>query len=404
MNAEIISIGTEILMGEIVDTNSGYLAAELAKLGVEVRWVAKVGDDPDRLGQAIAQAFDRSDVTLTSGGLGPTSDDLTRESIARVMGEEMTVRDDLLVQLKAQFEGRGAPMPSTNLKQATLIESAEAIPNPIGTAPGWWVHRDGKVIAAMPGPPRELDRMWTNEVAPRLRTLNPDVAIVTRTLKTFGMSEGGLDEMLSPLFESANPALGIYSKEDGIHLRAIATASTADEARDLIEPMEREIRRIAGDAVWGFDDETPVAKAVSALKRTGRTLGVFEGFTGGLLASHLTEAPGSGDVLKGSLVAADGNLMPRLGLNPRAAPSPDVAGAMAEAAREFFGADVGVGVTHLVDSPTLASGPIGTVHMAFAVDGGVTVKSGSYPTQRLRIRSRAVTHALLELIKVLERG
>ena len=407
MHAEIVSIGTEILMGEIVDTNSGYLAAELAKIGVEVRWVSKVGDDPDRLAQVLAQAWERSDVTLTSGGLGPTSDDLTRESIARVMGEEMSVQDDLLAHLKAQFEGRGVPMPSTNVKQATLIESAETIPNPLGTAPGWWVHRDGRVIAAMPGPPRELDRMWADEVAPRLRELNPDIVIVTRTLKTFGISEGGLDEMLSPLFKSANPTLGIYSKEDGIHLRAIATAGSEDQARLLIEPMEREIRRVVGHAIWGLDGETAVTRAVAALRRAGSTLGVFEGFTGGLLASQLTEAPGSDDVLKGSLVATDGDLLRGLGASfqdAQEAASPDVARAMAEAARKLFGTDIGIGITGLVSRPTADGGPVGTGHMAFDVGGVVTTTSGSYPTQRLRTRSRAVTQALLELIRAMERN
>ena len=229
MHAEILSIGTELLMGELVDTNSSYLASELAKLGIEVRWVTKVGDDPDRLFEAIERASKRSDVTLTSGGLGPTSDDLTRETIARVCGETMTVQDDLLEHLRGLFANRGFPMPETNVKQATLIPSAEAISNPMGTAPGWWVEREGSVIVAMPGPPREIQRMWANEVAPRLKARNTGIAIATRNLKTFGISEGGLDEMLAPLFQSENPLLGIYSKQDGIHLRAIATAST-DEA------------------------------------------------------------------------------------------------------------------------------------------------------------------------------
>ena len=267
MHAEILSIGTELLMGELVDTNSSFLASELAKLGIEVRWVTKVGDDPERLSEAIERAFKRSDVTLTSGGLGPTSDDLTRETIARVCGEEMTVQDDLLQHLRGLFANRGFPMPETNVKQATLIPSARAIDNPMGTAPGWWVEREGRVIVAMPGPPREIQRMWANEVAPRLRERNAGIAIVTRNLKTFGISEGGLDEILSPLFKSENPLLGIYSKQDGIHLRAIATAATDEEASALIVPMEAEIRGIIGDdAIWGEDDETPESKAVALLQ------------------------------------------------------------------------------------------------------------------------------------------
>ena len=273
MHAEVVSIGTEILMGEITDTNSGYLASELAKLGIELRWVSKVGDDPERLFDAIDQAWQRADVTLTTGGLGPTSDDLTRETISRVLGEKMAVQVDLLKHLEGLFAGRGTPMPATNIKQATLIPSAHAVSNPLGTAPGWWVERDGRIIVAMPGPPRELERMWTFEVAPGLKERNPGVVIVTRTLKTFGISEGGLNEMIAPLFDSANPSLGIYSKEDGIHLRAIATASTEDEARSLIAPMEKEIWATVGDAIWGEEDETPETQAASLLLKRRLTLG-----------------------------------------------------------------------------------------------------------------------------------
>ena len=306
MNAEIISVGTELLMGEIVDTNSAYLADELAKIGVELRWVTKVGDHPGRLQEAIGRALGRSDITITTGGLGPTSDDLTRESIAAVMGEEMNVQDDLLAHLTSQFESRGIKMPATNIKQATLIPSAEVIPNPMGTAPGWWVEKGGHIIVAMPGPPREISDMWDNQVAPRLRSLNPEIVIVTRTLKTFGITEGGLDEMLSSLFESANPNLGIYSKQDGIHLRAIASASTQAEAEALIEPMEREIRKIAGHAIWGEDDDTPVSAALYALSKRGLTLAISEGFTGGLLSSALLESASASGVLAGSVVVTGG--------------------------------------------------------------------------------------------------
>lgn len=409
MHAEIVSIGTELLMGETVDTNSSYLGAELAKLGIELRWASKVGDDPERLFETIKQAIERSDVTITTGGLGPTSDDLTRETIARVMGEEMTVQDDLLEHLKSQFAGRGAPMPETNIKQATLIPSAEVVPNPMGTAPGWWAEKNGSIIVAMPGPPRELERMWTYEVAPKLKERNPGIAIVTRTLKTYGISEGGLDEMLSPLFKSENPQLGIYSKQDGIHLRAIATAKTEDEARSLIAPMEEEIRRIAGDAIWGEDDETAETQLASLLLERGQTLGIMESFTGGLLASSLADVQGSRDFLKGSVVVhndvvlashgVDASVIERFG-----AISPDVAEAMAEAARRQFDAEVGVSVTGVVSEPTSTSGPLGTTYIGFALDGGASSISGRYPTQRLRIRSRAVTHALLGLIQALRGG
>ena len=408
MHAEILSIGTELLMGELVDTNSSYLASEMAKLGIEVRWVTKVGDDPDRLFEAIERASDRSDVTLTSGGLGPTSDDLTRETIARVCGEEMAIQDDLLEHLRSLFAGRGFPMPETNVKQATLIPSAVAIANPMGTAPGWWVERDGSVIVAMPGPPREIQRMWENEVAPRLKERNAGVAIATRNLKTFGISEGGLDEILSPLFRSENPVLGIYSKQDGIHLRAIATAGTEKEASALIVPIESEIRRIIGDdAIWGEDDETPESKSIELLKDEGLTLGVIEGFTGGLMCNNLTEVDGSDAALKGGVVAGRAEALVRLGVSADiiaedGVASPAAAAAMAHAARENFGADVGIGITPLALETESGNVVAGTSFIGYAMDSRSASTSGHYPTRRLRIRGRAVTHALLGMIRFVQ--
>ena len=407
MRAEVISIGTEILMGELVDTNSLYLASELAKLGIDLRWVSKVGDDFQRLRAVIDQAWRRSDVTLTTGGLGPTSDDLTREAVAAVLGEEMQVQDDLLEHLKSLFAGRGYPMPSTNVKQATLVPSAAAIDNPLGTAPGWWVERGGGIIVAMPGPPRELERMWTQEVAPKLRERTPDVSIVTKTFKTFGISEGGLNEMIAPLFDSENPYLGIYSKVDGIHLRAIATASTEDEARRMIEPVELEIRRVAGDSIWGEDDETPELKVADLLKRSRRTLAIMESFTGGLLASNLADVPGSERFLKGSIVASDPRVLDGLGLSRQVvdrfgAVSPQAAEEMARLARLRLQADVGVGVTGLVRESGSSRAPIGTSYIGFAVGDETSSVSGRYPTQRLRIRGRAATHALVELARLLD--
>ena len=407
MRAEVISIGTEILMGEMVDTNSSYLASELAKLGIDLRWVSKVGDDFQRLRAVIDQAWRRSDVTLTTGGLGPTSDDLTREAVAAVLGEEMQVQDDLLEHLKSLFAGRGDPMPSTNVKQATLVPSAAAIDNPLGTAPGWWVERGGGIIVAMPGPPRELERMWTQEVAPKLRERTPDVSIVTKTFKTFGISEGGLNEMIAPLFDSENPYLGIYSKVDGIHLRAIATASTEDEARRMIEPVELEIRRVAGDSIWGEDDETPELKVADLLKRSRRTLAIMESFTGGLLASNLADVPGSERFLKGSIVANDPRVLDGLGLSRQVVDrfgmvSPQAAEEMARLARQQLRADVGVGVTGLVRESGSSRAPIGTSYIGFAVGEETSSVSGRYPTQRLRIRGRAATHALVELARLLD--
>ena len=242
MRAEIISIGTEILLGELLDTNSNYLARRLPALGLDLYFISQAGDNLQRLSDTIRHALDRSDILLLTGGLGPTEDDVTREAIAAVLGEEMYLDPEAEQRLRAFFEARGAPFPERGVKQANLIASARAIPNPRGTAPGWWVERDGHIIVAMPGPPAELERMWEEEVAPELARLAPAGIIFSRTLKTIGIGESRVDEMIAPLLSSANPTVGIYAKVDGVHLRLTAKAGTMETARALIEPLEAEAR------------------------------------------------------------------------------------------------------------------------------------------------------------------
>jgi nicotinamide-nucleotide amidase len=253
MKAEILSIGTEILLGEIVDTNAQYIASRLPGLGIDLYFKAVVGDNLDRLTETIERARERSDIVICTGGLGPTEDDLTREAICAVLGEEPHVDPDLEATLRGFFKRRGYAMPERNVKQCWLIPSAHAIPNPRGTAPGWWAERDGKIIVAMPGPPSEMHRMWEQEVAPELIRRQPGTVLITRTLKTTGIGEGNVDEMVSPLLKSSNPSIGIYARADGVQLRIAAKAPTADQARELIAPVEEEARRILGPAVWGAD-------------------------------------------------------------------------------------------------------------------------------------------------------
>jgi len=405
MHAEIVSIGTELLMGEIVDTNSAFLASELPKLGIELRWVSKVSDNPDHMAEVLGRAWGRSDLTLMTGGLGPTSDDLTRETIAQVLGEEMYVNDDLLRYLKAQFASYGIPMPENNIKQATLIPSASTVANPIGTAPGWWVERDGKIAVAMPGPPRELKRMWANEVAPRLREKNRSIVMVTKTWKTFGISEGGLNEMLAPLFVSKNPSMGIYARPDGIHLRALATVRTRDEGLALIEPLDVEIRNVTGQALWGVDDETPESLLASKLAANGMSLAAMESHTNGLLASTLAGAPGSSEWLRGGIVA-----LGRSGLSPHGVPenvlrshgpaSAQTAEAMARAARERLHADVGISITP-VASDGEGDDPVQRCAIGFDVRGRASHMELRYPSRLMMLRERTVAQALLGLLKQL---
>ena len=222
MKAEILSIGTELLMGELTDTNASWIASQLPPLGIQLQWVSIVGDDLEKLADAFSQGLRRSDIIFTTGGLGPTQDDLTREAVARALGETPTVQQEVIDNLERYFAGRGIEMPSHNIKQAHLIPSARFVRNRNGTAPGWWVENDGRIVVCMPGPPGEMQPIWHEEVAPLLKEMVDEEVTITRNIKTLGMSEAAIDEEISEFFGHENPYLGIYSKADGIHLRIIA--------------------------------------------------------------------------------------------------------------------------------------------------------------------------------------
>jgi nicotinamide-nucleotide amidase len=299
LRAELLSIGTELLLGQIVDTNSAYLAGRLASLGIDLLHTSTVGDNLGRATDTVRRAIERSDLVVCTGGLGPTEDDLTREAIAAALGETPAVDPALNADLETWFARRGTPMPERNRKQAWLIPSARALANPLGTAPGWDVRRGGKRIVAMPGVPREMTRMWELEVEP---SLSEGSALSWRTLKLLGIGESSVEEALDELVHSTAPTVATYAKNDGVHVRITDKGTDRTAVTGRIEAMDRTIRDRIGQHVWGTDDDTLGSVVGRSLAGRGWRLAVAEAITGGEIARALTETEGSSSWLAGAIV------------------------------------------------------------------------------------------------------
>ena len=401
MKAEIISIGTELLLGEIVDTNTPFLANQLSLLGIDLYFTSAVGDNRERLLGALRQAWERSDVVLTTGGLGPTQDDITREIIAALLGQELEVDEGLKQNIIDFFAQRGLEMPANNIRQATLIPSATAIPNPYGTAPGWWVEKDGRVIVAMPGPPSEMQFMWQNKVLPRLQKKTGAI-ILCRMLKTFGLSEAKVDELVAPLMASPNPTLGVYAKLDGIYLRIAAKTARREEAQEMIAKREAEVRAILGDAIWGVDDETQESVVGQLLVARGLSLAVAESFTNGFLTHTLAGAPESQSCFKGGLIATTDEVKVALGIDAKLVtgePSAELATAMAVLARQKLEAGIGIGIEGY--NEPIGNVVPGTVFIAIDSEQIDQHKVQSYSGRLYQMKRRAAYYALFDLMKIL---
>ena len=405
MRAEILSIGTEIMFGEITDTNAAHIARELPEYGIDLLWVTQVGDNPARLKEAFARAWERSDYIFCTGGLGPTEDDITRETIADMLGEALYVDAEQERVLHEIFAARGIrPFPPRNIKQAALIPSARAIPNARGTAPGWWVERDtpaGKrVIVVMPGPPAEMHHMWDAHVAPELER-RADSVLVARTLKTSGVGESAIDEMLSPLLSGTNPSIGIYARADGVSARIAAKAATREAAWALIRPVEAEARRILGTAIWGQDDDTLAGGVVRMLTAQGLTLGLMESASGGAIASAITDVAGSSEYFKGSLVTYWSELKVAMGvpaeIAARGVISRECAEAMARAARDRLNVDLALSVTGIAGSEPVEGQPPGTMHLALWDGTTMEYVTFRYFQGREQAKRRIVQQALTML-------
>jgi len=344
MKAEIIATGTEILLGEIVDTNTSFLAAELATLGIDIHFTSSVGDNFHRMSEALRQAMQRSDIIITTGGLGPTQGDITRNVIASVLGQTLYIDQNLKQDLIDYFSRMGVAMPENNLRQATLISAARAIPNPNGTAPGWWVENDNKIIISLPGPPREMQAMWQNHVRPHLQQKSGAIT-VSRILKTWGLSESRIDEILTPYLSSSNPTLAIYARQDGIILRITAKSENEAAANKIIETLEAEIRKLLGNHIWGTGEDAIAEVVLKLLAEHGLTLAVGEANTGGFLTGAL--AAGNSPFFRGGLILQGQEAKQALGLEPGLAMQAAgklTAAAMATLAMEKLNADAAIGL------------------------------------------------------------
>ena len=405
MKAEVISIGTELLLGEIQDTNASYIASRLPALGIDLYYVHVVGDNIERLTEVYQRASARADLVISTGGLGPTEDDVTRDAIAALVKEKAELEPALERELRSYFAGRGTAMPQNNLRQATLIPSAQAIPNKRGTAPGWWVEKNGKIIVAMPGPPHEMQEMWEYEVMPRLRGRVSGSVLVTRVLKITGTAESAVDEMCGDLLRGRSPTIGVYAKPDGIHLRLGAKASNEGAGYEIIAPVEQKLRKIFGNSLWGTDGETLEGHVGQKLLERGLSLATMESCTGGLLASRITDAPGSSAYFKGGFVTYTNEAKTQYGVDPRliqahGAVSPQVAAAMAKAARLQLNADLGIGVTGVAGPDEQEGKPVGTVFVSVDHASGNLGSANQSRLGRADIKMRAANTALFQLRQV----
>jgi nicotinamide-nucleotide amidase len=408
VRCEVLAIGTELLLGQIVDTNSAWIGEQLAASGINSYEHRVVGDNQARIVAALRDLLSRSDAVLICGGLGPTQDDLTRDAIAELMGVPLVRRMDLAEHIATMFRSRLRDMPQNNLRQADIPEGGDAIPNPIGTAPGLVCElSDGKVVYAVPGVPYEMQKMVQEHVLPDLLRRSGDAAaIVSRSLKTWGTSESGLAEMIAHRLDAldaagGNPTIAFLARGiEGLVVRITAKAGSEHDARALVETEEKELRTILGDLVFAVDDETMEHAVLARLRARGWTLGVAESLTGGLIGARIVNVPGASEVFRGAVVGyATDVKRSLLGVDAPVVVSEDAARQMAEGAQRALGADVGIAVTGVAGPAEQDGVAVGTVCFGLALPGVPTeAVSTRLPGDRERLRQFS-TISLLNLLR-----
>ncbi|MDQ7819567.1 MAG: competence/damage-inducible protein A [Armatimonadota bacterium] len=388
MRAEIISVGTELLLGQIVDTNAAYLGQRLAEVGVDVHCRQTVGDNPARIREALRLALSRADLVVMTGGLGPTEDDLTVEAVAAALGRELVRDPEVAEHIRRFFASRGRTPPETVYKQALVPRGAQVIPNARGTAPGIHLQDDGRDIVIMPGVPYEMQGMVESYLLPLLRQRTGGIVIRSRVLRVTGEGESAVEARIKDLLSATQPTIAPYAKLGEVHLRLTAKGRPEDVAAAL-DRGEALVRERLGDLVYGTDDQTLEAVTASLLTARGVTVAVAESCTGGLVSQRLTSVPGSSAYFLLGVVAYSNDAKVRdLGVDPgmlrrHGAVSAEVAEAMASAVRARAGATLGVGLTGIA-GPTggTPDKPVGLVFLSLAHPEGVD-------TRRLQLGAEA---------------
>lgn len=411
MNAEILSIGTELLLGQIIDTNAAYLAEKLAGLGINLYFKTTVGDNSERINQALGQALNRADLIITTGGLGPTTDDLTIETIAQYFGEVLVVDHPSLKKIEGFFEKRNAKM-SNNKKQALRPKNAMIIPNPLGSAPGMILEKGDKVIISLPGVPKEMYKMMEKTVIPFLlnKLGNEKSIIKSRTLKLVGLGESGVEErVIDLILNQSNPTIAPYAKESEVHLRITAKGESQQEIDSMIDQAEEKIRARLDEHIYGVDEEKLEELVARNLAEKSVSIAVAESCTGGLITHRLTNIPGISDYLERGIVSYSNMAkMEVLGvkseiLQEHGAVSYQTALAMAEGVRRISKTDLGLAVTGIA-GPTggNVSKPVGLVYVALFTKEGGRCEKYNFFGDREAIKNRTAQMALNMVKKYLE--
>lgn len=411
MTVEVISVGTELLLGQIVDTNSAWLSSRLASIGVNLYRRSTVGDNLERMVQAITEALQRADGVILIGGLGPTDDDLTREAVAKVMGDTLIYDEEQGERLKQLFASRGREATPRQLRQAMRPSHASAIPNPYGTAPGLHAEWDGHFLFALPGPPNEFQPMVETHVLPWLAQHTGGWVIRSRVLRLCGIGESDAESEIADLLNSQNPTVAPLAKLGEVHFRITARAETPAEAEQLIAQMECAIRERLGAYIFGVDETTLEQAVVALLREHGQSLAIAESCTGGLLSTRITDVPGSSEVFLGGVVAYSNSAkhqlvgVPNEVLAEYGAVSEPTAQALAEGARKVFGSYWGIGITGIAGpGGATPEKPVGLVYVGLSDPQATLVRAQVFLGDRATVRWRATQYALWLLYRGVQLG